>query len=114
MGASIDMGIFGWSYPPGCSGPPWDDIRDDPQPKCEECGGFLTTAPTRVESDTLTMPESSSIKPKPGPGISNIRRQKVEEIWGDEYLWTFDVQMTETIEVRVCKRCGCENKTIFI
>ena len=26
-------GIFGWSYPPGCSGTPWDD--DQP---CEVCG----------------------------------------------------------------------------
>lgn len=29
------MGIFGWSYPPGCSGPPWDE--DYP---CEVCGEF--------------------------------------------------------------------------
>lgn len=27
------MGIFGWSYPPGCSGPP--DYDDEP---CEVCG----------------------------------------------------------------------------
>jgi hypothetical protein len=26
-------GIFGWSYPPGCNGTPWDD--DQP---CEVCG----------------------------------------------------------------------------
>jgi hypothetical protein len=26
--------IFGWSYPPGCSGTPWDD----PDPPCEVCG----------------------------------------------------------------------------
>ena len=26
-------GIFGWSYPPGCGGLPWDD--DQP---CEVCG----------------------------------------------------------------------------
>lgn len=44
------MGIFGWSYPPGCSGPP--EYDDNCQvcfysvencicpvcPKCEECG----------------------------------------------------------------------------
>lgn len=27
------MGIFGWSYPPGCSGPP-----DDDEGPCECCG----------------------------------------------------------------------------
>ena len=26
-------GIFGWSYPPGCSGSPWDDYRP-----CDVCG----------------------------------------------------------------------------
>lgn len=26
-------GIFGWSYPPGCSGTPWDD-----EGPCEVCG----------------------------------------------------------------------------
>lgn len=29
------MGIFGWSYPPGCSGTPYDE--DYP---CEVCGEF--------------------------------------------------------------------------
>ena len=45
------MGIFGWSYPPGCSGPP--DYGDYPCPvcggkndddcicpECQECGDF--------------------------------------------------------------------------
>ena len=27
-------GIFGWSYPPGCSGPP----DDGPEPPCQMCG----------------------------------------------------------------------------
>lgn len=30
------MGIFGWSYPPGCNGTPFDE----PDPPCEVCGGF--------------------------------------------------------------------------
>lgn len=29
------MGIFGWSYPPGCSGTP----ADEPDPPCGICGG---------------------------------------------------------------------------
>lgn len=41
------MGIFGWSYPPGCSGPPDDDgpcevcgkhIDDCICPECATCG----------------------------------------------------------------------------
>lgn len=108
------MGVFGWSYPPGCSGPPDDDYPDEPQPRCEECGGFLTTTPTRVERATFPMRESSSVEPKPGPGISNIQRHEIEEIWGEDYLWTFDIEITETVEVRVCKRCLHWNLTSFI
>jgi hypothetical protein len=29
------MGIFGWSYPPGCNSVP----GDEPDPPCEVCGG---------------------------------------------------------------------------
>lgn len=29
-------GIFGWSYPPGCSGPP----DDGPEPPCQLCGEY--------------------------------------------------------------------------
>lgn len=28
------MGIFGWSYPPGCTGTPYDDVFGE----CEVCG----------------------------------------------------------------------------
>lgn len=30
------MGIFGWSYPPGCSGPP-----DDYEGPCDVCGNLV-------------------------------------------------------------------------
>lgn len=33
--------IFGWSYPPGCSGPP-DDDRDPPE-ECPECHAANST-----------------------------------------------------------------------
>ncbi len=35
------MGIFGWSYPPGCSGPPEEP---DMHPKSEEAWGILEEA----------------------------------------------------------------------
>jgi len=44
------MGIFGWSYPPGCSGPPEDymgpcevcgqHVDDCECPECPACGAF--------------------------------------------------------------------------
>lgn len=33
------MGIFGWSYPPGCNSVP----GDEPDPPCEVCGGLDLT-----------------------------------------------------------------------
>ena len=108
------MSIFGWSYPPGCSGPP-DAYDEEPvYHHCEQCGGFLTRDPARVDRGTFTMTDSAQHKPKPAPGISNIRRHKMEEIWGEEYVWTFDVEIVDTVEVRVCKRCGHENKERFL
>jgi hypothetical protein len=34
-------GIFGWSYPPGCSGPP----DDGPEPPCQMCGEYEDKCP---------------------------------------------------------------------
>ena len=46
-------GIFGWSYPAGCSGPP-DDGCDDREPWQElfrcKCGAFL---PKKAEREEL-------------------------------------------------------------
>lgn len=35
------MGLFGWSYPPGCSGPPEDQ---EPHPKSEEAQLIMENA----------------------------------------------------------------------
>jgi hypothetical protein len=40
------MSIFGWSYPPGCSGPPDEDAADD---VCAWCG---TTLPDDPQPDS--------------------------------------------------------------
>jgi hypothetical protein len=41
------MGIFGWSYPPGCSGPP-----DDPGPgRCDRCGKQVVRDPRLCAED---------------------------------------------------------------
>lgn len=40
--------LFGWSYPPGCSGPP-----EDEEPvafRCKHCGSFLVHKPTEIKS----------------------------------------------------------------
>lgn len=43
----MSRSIFGWSYPPGCSGPP-EDVEVI-QPKCKKCHSFLSLTPTRTE-----------------------------------------------------------------
>ena len=42
----MSRSIFGYSYPPGCSGPP--DEPEIVQPRCE-CGAFLSFKPIRSE-----------------------------------------------------------------
>jgi len=35
----MSRNLFGWSYPPGCSGPP--DDEETPQPRCKRCKSFV-------------------------------------------------------------------------
>lgn len=42
------MGIFGWSYPPGCSGTPFDDVPDDSE--CAYCGQEMPEAALEDET----------------------------------------------------------------
>jgi len=45
----MSRSIFGWSYPPGCSGPPdYPDEADAVQPQCS-CGAYLSWKPHRTE-----------------------------------------------------------------
>jgi len=65
------MGIFGWSYPPGCTGPPDDDFPD-PSPLVEEVLARLEAAdvPAEVCDKVVSLIEAweqSQIPPEPDP-----------------------------------------------
>lgn len=98
--------IFGWSYPPGCSGPP-DDYWDDSepwmrQPRCATCGAFLPTEPTKTytvdsfETDYGPNPPNyaESVKPIETPDFDY-------QPW---YEWQIPI-VTHVSEWH-CRKCG--------
>jgi len=42
--------LFGWSYPPGCSGPPDDDVPEYHSLRCKHCKSFIGGKPVRIDS----------------------------------------------------------------
>lgn len=97
-------GIFGWSYPPGCSGTPCDDDRPcevcgkDVErclcPECSVCGcqgdphcyeqehghGLVRTA-AQVESLRLEMDKFETIAHAEADYWAARDREEVEEAW---------------------------------
>jgi hypothetical protein len=78
---------------------PYADYEPPPQPRCTECGGFLTTEPERTE---------------PWQHVEQCNGEG-ETDWGAEcgswakhapHTWTVDAGVTE---YRTCKRCGATN-----
>jgi hypothetical protein len=94
------MGIFGWSYPAGCSGPP-DDYYDGPtQPQCVHCGAFLPTQHQAVEE--LWFEWDDDTTGSPPEGAYNIQRYEGE--W--DHLTRFTILFSELRPTWKCKRCG--------
>jgi hypothetical protein len=63
---------FGWSYPPGCSGPPYDDegpceicgksVEDCICPECQDCGAVGDPHCYKYHGMTLTKAQIESKK----------------------------------------------------
>lgn len=83
--------IFGWSYPPGCSGPP--DEPEYEQPRCT-CGAYLSFKADRVE------PWESSSQCDGKEGCDNPLPHAPHKI-----IW--DAGATQIV---ICKKCKKENK----
>ena len=101
------MGIFGWSYPPGCSGPPDDYYEGPRQPRCSACGAFL---PHKSDHEKLDTWEYSDIV-RPGAAIpegARVREVVVEELWGNEPMLEFSFDVSERVPMWRCRRCGAE------
>lgn len=73
------MGIFGWSYPPGCDGPP-DEYYDDSEKmyKCPKCGGQDNL---RV---LLTLPACSTQDEDGNLRVDLVNPGEIQESWDEE------------------------------
>lgn len=86
------MGIFGWSYPAGCSGPP-DDYYDEPQqPRCGQCQAYLPHEPQmRARHDFTAI---------------DYRETGRYDADGWPEFEEFEYQDSDIAYAWVCKRCG--------
>lgn len=81
-------GIFGWSYPPGCSSTPYDEFHP-----CEDCelwneiGNRCIASPTLKEYDEPDMdwcPKHGHVKecPECKKPVNKMRAMIPKEFWG--------------------------------
>lgn len=97
----IGHSVFGWSYPPGCSGPPEYD-EGPPYLKCKECGCFLKMAPDRVEYWESKAMCGGSVETPYGMFDSPCGRGDKHDPHEFVYDWGND-------SIHICSHCGKEN-----
>lgn len=93
----MNRGIFGWSYPPGCSGPPDDDYEFHSL-RCKHCKSFIGGIPARVEH----WENGHDCNGEDCDGLCggpSGKHAPHKEIWD-----------AGTTQVFVCKRCKKETK----
>ena len=98
--------IFGWSYPPGCSGTPYD-YEPPEQPRCS-CGAFLPFDPT--ESFTQECLEDDYGPKAPG-WAENVRQ--IEGPFDDEPWEAWQVPVVYHTNVWTCKKCGAKTQETY-
>ena len=91
--------LFGWSYPPGCSGPP-----EDPEPyslRCKHCKSFIGGTPIRLESWESASPCDGKVDSFGNSqcGCDMKEHAPHKEVWD-----------CGTFQIFVCKRCKKETK----
>lgn len=87
----MSRNIFGWSYPPGCSGPPDDDI---PEPlRCKHCKAFIGGKPIRTEP----WEDSTQCDGHPESCDRGVKHEPHKIIWDAGARQIFK-----------CKKCGKE------
>lgn len=92
--------IFGWSYPPGCSGPPDDDYEPHSL-RCKHCKAFIGGKPVRVEHWESSNDCDGCVDLDGGMSGcgSSVSHQPHKEIWDSGQS-----------DVYICKRCKKETK----
>lgn len=99
--------IFGWSYPPGCSGPP-EYEEDYFEMHCDCCGAFLPKDPDMMAPKSFIHVEYDS-KPVEGAFVEYCRLIGDVE-WGAIYEIGYKDQ--DRCEVRKCRKCGTLNEFV--
>lgn len=112
------MGIFGWSYPAGCSGPPDDYYCEPEQPRCI-CGSYLSYTPAGHHFKDV---QETEYEPKKDFDRKLEREKETGRKWIDgwevckspwedgtpwvKYWFTWKLRIDEY----PCKRCGHVNE----
>jgi len=93
-------GIFGWSYPPGCSGPPDDDYVSHTL-RCKHCKAFIGGKPARIEPWESSCQCDGTVDEigLAQCGFAVTTHPAHKEVWD-----------AGASEIFVCKRCKKETK----
>ena len=95
----MSRSIFGWSYPPGCSGPP-----EDPEPftlRYKHCKAFIGGKPVRKEPWECSNDCSGFVFADAGCANCGLEYNHPphKDVWD-----------SGVYDVYICKRCGKETK----
>jgi hypothetical protein len=103
------MGIFGWSYPPGCSGPPDGYYNEFLQPRCH-CGAFVSAVAEGTKEVFYQEDDMGPDLPKFSPPVEVLEARQLESPWGDDHpkWWSWKMRYPVRIPITHCKRCGAE------
>jgi hypothetical protein len=91
---------FGWSYPPGCEGPP--DETWPEAPRCEKCGAFLRHDPDARTEDVWEDTDLARDRTCVPKDAYNIRQ-------AEDFGYIYSVLRTDLLPVRRCRKCGTLN-----
>ena len=103
--------IFGWSYPPGCNGPPDDYDYEYKQPQCSHCGAFLKTKADMIAPATF-IEVDYSFKPV---GVDHKYVEYCKEVKAGEEAYGIPEYEVGYIRndycaIRKCRKCGHLNE----
>ena len=89
----MSRSIFGWSYPPGCSGPP--EESETPQRKCKHCKAFVGGKPVSKPFEAASQCTGEDSDGLCGGPTGKHKPHKVVYDQGVHFIYT-------------CKRCKKE------
>lgn len=97
------MGIFGWSYPPGCNGTPYDEFTDEEH--CPECGRELESVPYDVTKEVPSFLEEGYCSPEcergeERPILTRVQERKLQR-WEKQARELVDKARNEKVDLSI-------------